>query len=38
MNIEVAGMIIDGVITLDDISDFSDEFKESINLLLRSRI
>ena len=31
-------MIVDGVITLDDISGFSDEFKEGINLLLRGRI
>ena len=34
MIIEVAGMIVDGVITLDDISDFSDEFKESIKIIL----
>lgn len=34
MTFEVAGMIIDGVITLDDISDFSDEFKESIKIIL----
>ena len=34
MIIEVAGMIVDDVITLDDISDFSDEFKESIRIIL----
>ena len=36
MYVEVAGMIFDRVIPFDDISDFSDEFKESIKLLLRS--
>ena len=36
MYVEVAGMIFDRVIPFDDISDFSDEFKESIKLLLKS--
>lgn len=31
---EVVGMILDGVITLDDISDFSDDFKENIKIIL----